>query len=169
MSKKYHSDIEIFIKQKIDYLLSHHLKNLEIWLMKKTTLSFAWNYKLMITKKLNAVKKYLNKHLKKGIICSSFSSAAALILLARKSGDGLRFCVDYWALNVITIKNCYSILFIEETLNWLCKVKIYTKLDVIVAFNQICIKEDHEWMTAFNTCYDQFEYLIMSFRLCVTG
>src|SRR5436190_19144350 len=30
VSKKYHNEIEIFIKQKTDYLLSHYLKNLEI-------------------------------------------------------------------------------------------------------------------------------------------
>ena len=48
----------------------------------------------------------------------------------------------------------------------MCKIKIYIKLDIIAAFNQICIKENHEWMTAFNTCYNQFEYLIMSFKLC---
>ena len=48
----------------------------------------------------------------------------------------------------------------------MCKIKIYTKLDVIAAFNQICIKKNHEWMTIFNTYYDQFEYLIMSFELC---
>ena len=40
VSKKYHSEIEIFIKQKTDYLFSHHLENLEIQLMKETTFSF---------------------------------------------------------------------------------------------------------------------------------
>ena len=144
MSKKYHSEIEIFIKQKTDYLLFHYSKNLEIQLMKETTLSFIWNYKLMIVEKLNAVKKYLNKHLKKNIICFSFSSAAAFILLTRKSDNDLRFCVNYWILNVIIIKNHYFILFIEKTLNQLCKIKIYTKLDVIVTFNQIHIKKNHE-------------------------
>ena len=166
VSKKYYSKIEIFIKQKTDYLLFHYLKDLEIWLMKEIMLSFIWNYKSMIVEKLNAVKKYLDEHLEKSIICSSFLFAATFILLTRKSDDDLRFCVNYWALNIITIKNYYSIFFIKKTLNWLCKVKIYIKLDVIVIFNQICIKKNHEWMTAFNTHYDQFEYLIMSFELC---
>ena len=98
----------------------------------------------MTAEELNAVKKYLDEHLEKNIIHFNFSSAAVLIFLTRKSDDDLRFCVNYQALNVITIKNHYFILFIEETLNWLCKVKIYIKLDVIAAFNQICIKKDHE-------------------------
>ena len=95
VSKKYHNKIEIFIKQKIDYLSSYCLKNLEIWLIKKIMLSFAQNYKSMIVEKLNAVKKYLNEHLEKNIICSSFSSAAALIFLTRKSDSDLKFCVNY--------------------------------------------------------------------------
>src|SRR5947207_5121332 len=98
----------------------------------------------MTAEKLNAVKKYLNKHLKKSIIHSNFSFTATLIFLTRKSDNDLKFCVNYQALNMITIKNYYSIFFIKETLNQLCKVKIYTKLDVITAFNQIHIKENHE-------------------------
>ena len=95
----------------------------------------------MTAEKLNAVKKYLDKHLRKDIIHFSSFSAAASVLLARKSDGGLRLCVDYQALNAITIKNCYSISLIRKTLNQLCQIKIYIKLDVIAAFNQICIKE----------------------------
>ena len=112
--------------------------------MKEITFSFAQNYKSMIVEELNAVKKYLDKYLKKSIICFSFLSAAALILLTRKLDDDLKFYMNYQALNTIIIKNCYFIFFIEETLNQLCKIKIYTKLDVIAAFNQIYIKKNHE-------------------------
>src|SRR5438034_10665270 len=98
----------------------------------------------MTAEKLNVVKKYLNKYLKKNIIYFSFSFATTFIFLTRKSDNDLRFCVNYQTLNTITIKNHYFIFFIRETLNQLCKVKIYTKLDVIVIFNQIHIKENHE-------------------------
>src|SRR5438034_8826149 len=111
--------------------------------MKEITFSFVQNYKLITAEKLNAVKKYFNEYLKKSIIYSSFLFAAAFILLTRKSDSNLRFYVNYQALNTITIKNHYSILFIKKTLNQLCKVKIYIKLNVIVTFNQICIKKDH--------------------------
>jgi len=98
----------------------------------------------MTAEKLNAVKKYFDKHLKKSIIHFNFSSAIAFIFLTRKSDDDLRFYVNYQALNTIIIKNYYFIFFIKKTLNQLCKIKIYTKLDVIAAFNQICIKKNHE-------------------------
>ncbi|KAF4301954.1 hypothetical protein GTA08_BOTSDO10282 [Botryosphaeria dothidea] len=46
------------------------------------------------------------------------------------------------------------------------KAKIFTKLDVVHAFNRIRIKEGHEYLTAFNTRFGQYEYLVMPFGLC---
>lgn len=84
----------------------------------------------------------------------------------RKPEGGLRVCVDYQALNAITEKSRYPIPNINETLSRLGRAKIFTKLDVVAAFNRIRIKEGHEYLTAFNTRYGQFEYLVMPFGLC---
>ena len=54
---------------------------------------------------LLVVKKYINKHLNKGFICPSMFLAAASILLTKKLGGGIRFCVNYKGLNAIIIKN----------------------------------------------------------------
>ena len=115
---------------------------------------------------MEVVKKYIDEHLGKGFIRPSSSSAAVPVLLVRKPGGGLRFCVDYRALNSITIKNPYPIPLINETLGKLSQAKNFTKLDVISAFNRMRIKEGHEWTPAFNTRYGQFEYLVMPFGLC---
>ena len=55
--------------------------------------------------KLLVVKKYINKHLNKGFIYSSIFLVAAPILLTKKLGGGIQFCVNYKGLNAITIKN----------------------------------------------------------------
>jgi hypothetical protein len=47
----------------------------------------------------------------------------------------------------------------------LSQAKIFIKLNIIAAFNQIRIKEGKEWLTAFNTRYGQFKYLVMPFGL----
>ena len=98
---------------------------------------------------LKVLQKYLNDHLFKGFIWVSFSLAAALILFVHKSEEGLRFCINYWELNVITVKNQYSLLLIKETLNCLCNAVIYTTLDIIAAFNCLQIAKEEEWKTAF--------------------
>ena len=55
--------------------------------------------------KLLVVKKYINKHLNKGFIYPSISLTATPILLTKKPGRGIQFCVNYRGLNTITIKN----------------------------------------------------------------
>jgi hypothetical protein len=74
-------------------------------------------------------------------------------------------CVDYRPVNEMTIKSKYPIPLIRKTLARLSGKRIFTKLDVIAAFNRIRIAEGYEWMTAFNTRYGQFECLVMPFGL----
>ena len=120
----------------------------------------------MTREELDACKKYIDEHLRKGFIRPSSSPVASPVILVKKPGGGLRFCVDYRALNAITVKNRYPIPKVRETLNRLCKAKFYSKLDIIAAFNNLRIQEGKEWLTAFTTRFGQFEYLVMLFGLC---
>jgi len=70
----------------------------------------------MLKDKLLVIKKYINEHLNKGFIRPSILLVAAPILLAKKLGGGIRFCVNYRGLNAIIIKNQYPVPLIRETL-----------------------------------------------------
>ena len=59
----------------------------------------------MFKDKFLVIKKYINKYLDKGFIYSSIFLIAAPILLAKKLGGGIQFCVNYKGLNTIIIKN----------------------------------------------------------------
>ena len=59
----------------------------------------------MLKDKLLAIKKYINKHFDKGFISPSIFPITALIILAKKLGGGLQFCVNHRGLNAIMIKN----------------------------------------------------------------
>jgi hypothetical protein len=115
--------------------------------------------------KLLVFYKFLDKNLAKGFIRISILPVVSLVLFAKKPGRGFCFCIDYCALNTITIKNCYSLPLIQETLARLSRTKIYTKLDVIAAFNRIRIIEGQEYLTAFNIYYGLYETLVMLFGL----
>ena len=104
-----------------------------------------------MNQKTAAMKKYIDEHLGKGFIQSSSSAAASPILLVRKPGIGLQFCIDYQALNAVIIKNKHPISLISKTLRMLTGAVKYTKLDVIHAFNQIQIKKGHKLLTIFNS------------------
>jgi len=66
----------------------------------------------MSQNKLQVLRKYLNKYLSKGFIRVSSSPIATPIIFVKKPGGGLRFYIDYQALNAITIKNRYPLLLI---------------------------------------------------------
>ena len=65
---------------------------------------------------LLVLRKTLSDYLSKGFIRVSNSPAAAPVLFAKKPGGGLRFCVDYRALNRLTRKDRYPLPLIQETL-----------------------------------------------------
>ena len=89
----------------------------------------------MTRNELEAAKKYIDNSLANSILRPSSSPVALLVIIIKKSRGGLRFYVDYRALNAVTIKNRYSIPKIRETLNKLSRTKYFTKFDIISVFN----------------------------------
>ncbi|KAI1007248.1 hypothetical protein K3495_g973 [Podosphaera aphanis] len=63
------------------------------------------------------------------------------------------------------MKNHYPLPLIKETLDLICNAKIFTKVDIVSAFNRISIAEGHEWLTAFITRFDLYEQLVTPFEL----
>lgn len=120
----------------------------------------------MSQKENEAIKKWIDEQLEKRIIRGSHLEVAALVIVVRKLGGGLRICVDYRALNSLTVKSRYPLPLIKETLARLLGRTRFTKLDITAAFNRIRIAEGYEHLTAFTTRYGQFECLAMPFGLC---
>ena len=103
--KEYHSVINVFMKRNADMLLEHQDKDHSIQLEEGKNPAFVQNYKPLSDQENNAMIKYIQEHLGKGFIQPSLSAAAAPVLLIKKLGWGLQFCVDYQALNAVTVKN----------------------------------------------------------------
>jgi hypothetical protein len=114
-----------------------------------------------------AMLAFLKENLPKGFIRPSTSSAAAGALFVRKKlTKELRLCLDYRAMNDITVKDRYPLPKIDELLDRLTKAKIFTRLDLRGAYNLLRIKPGDEWKTAFRTRYGLFEFCVMPFGLC---
>ncbi|KAJ6437630.1 AAA family ATPase [Purpureocillium lavendulum] len=131
---------------------------------KKKTIPWGPLYS-MSRDELLVLRKTLTELLDQGFIRVSSSPAAAPVLFAKKPGGGLRFCVDYRALNSITKKDRYPLPLLKETLNNITRAKWFTKLDVSAAFHKIRITKGQEWMTAFRTRYGLYEWTVMPFGL----
>jgi hypothetical protein len=85
------------------------------------------------------LQKTLTNLLGKNFVQVSQSPAAAPILLVQKPGGGVRFCVNYHGLNKRTVKDCYPLPLIQETLQNMGHAHWFIKLDIIAAFYKIRI------------------------------
>ena len=121
--KECHSKIDVLFKQDANILLDHRDENHEIELLESKQAFFVRNYKPLLEQETDAMKKYIDKYFGKSFIKSSMSAAAAPILLVKKPEGELKFCVNYKALNAITVKNKYLILLINEMLGKLLNSK----------------------------------------------
>jgi hypothetical protein len=63
----------------------------------------------MLEDKLLVFYKFLDKNLAKGFIRISVLPVVSLVLFVKKLGGGFRFCIDYYTLNTIIIKNYYPL------------------------------------------------------------
>ena len=103
--------------------------------------------------------------LKKSYIRSSISSYIAFVLIVKKPDNDLRICVDYRALNALIIRNRNIFSLIRDILTKLYIAKWYIKFDIIVAFNEIRIKERYKKKTTFLIRYGLFKYVVIPFEL----
>jgi transposase InsO family protein len=111
------------------------------------------------------LRKQLTDLLDKGWIRASSSAAGAPVLLVKKAGGGMRFCVDYRALNKMSLQDRYPLPLIKETLRSLADAKWLTKVDVRAAFHRIRMAPGDEHLTAFRTRFGLFEWLVCPFGL----
>ena len=85
------------------------------------------------------MKKFLENNLKKKFIEASNALYFSPILLAKKPSGTIRFCVDYQKLNELIKKDAYLLPLIAETIAWLKKTIVFTKINVQQAFHKLHI------------------------------
>ena len=119
----------------------------------------------MSVPQLEFVKKFLEEHLKKGFIKASSAPCSSPILLAKKLGGGIRFCVDYWKLNELTKKDAYPLPLIAETIARLKKAIVFTKIDIRQAFHMLRMTVESEDATIFASRFGVYKWKVMPFGL----
>ncbi len=164
LSLEYHDFLDVFSCELMNILSERRLYDHKIQLQKSKTSIFESLYD-MSQDELQVLKKYLKNNLIKDFIQVSSSFAISSILFVKKSSEELRFCVNYRNLNVMTVKNRYSLSLIREILDRLTKIKYYIKLDIIAVFNKLRMTYEDEWKIAFRTRYDLYEYNVLLFEL----
>jgi hypothetical protein len=74
-------------------------------------------------------------------------------------------CVDYRALNEVTVKNKYPLPRIDDLFYQLYGVCVFSKIDLHSDYHQLMIRESDIPKIMFITRYGLYEYMVMSFGL----
>jgi hypothetical protein len=137
----------------------------EIHLHQDSPLPNVGMYRMSVVE-MTEIKKKVQGLLDQGVIKPSSSPCGSPIVMVPKKDGTWRMCVDYRALNKITVKNRYPLPCIDDLLDQLKNVVYFTKLDLRSGYHQIRVAEHDAWKTAFKTKQGLFEWLVMLFGLC---
>ncbi|WVZ97431.1 hypothetical protein U9M48_042971 [Paspalum notatum var. saurae] len=116
-------------------------------------------------KEQELIKENIDELLGKGFIRPSSSPWAFPVLFVDKKDGTRRMCVDYRALNDVTIKNKYPLPRIDDLFDQLQGACVFSKIDLRSGYHQLKIRPSDIPKTAFITRFGLYEYTVMSFGL----
>lgn len=115
--------------------------------------------------KYKAAKEEFDRMLEMGICKPSKSPWASPLHVVKKKDGRLRVCGDYRRLNAVTQPDRYPVPHIQDFTYQLHNKKIFSKLDLKMAYYWIPIAKDDAQKTAITTPFGMFEFNCMTFGL----
>jgi hypothetical protein len=129
-----------------------------------TTPIYKTHYR-MATPELAKLKEHNKEFLEKGFIHPSSSPWGAPVIFVPKKDGTQRLCMDYRALNGVTVKNKYPLPRIDDLLDQLHGACVSSKIDLRSKYHQLKIRECDIPKTAFILRYGLYEFAVRSFGL----
>jgi hypothetical protein len=121
-----------------------------------------WSYRYNSLQK-DTVERLISEMVGAGTIQPSHNPFASPVVIVKKKDLSWQLCVDYRALNKLTIKNKFPIPLIEELLEELTGVSVFSKIDLCSGYPQIRMISRDVHKTTFRTHNGHYEFLVMPF------
>jgi hypothetical protein len=109
-----------------------------IELKHSTTPIYKTTYR-MATLELAELKKHIKELLEKEFIHPSSSLWGGPVIFVLKKDGTQRLCVDYHALNEVTVKNKYPLPRIDDLFDQLYGMCVFSKIDLRLGYHQLKI------------------------------
>jgi hypothetical protein len=119
----------------------------------------------MTTPELAELKEHIMELLEKGFIHPSSSPWGAPVIFVLKKDGTQRLCMDYHALNEVTIKYKYLLSRNDDMLDQLYGACVFFKINLRLGYHQLKVRECDIPKTTFILRYGLYEFTVMSFRL----
>ena len=104
------------------------------------------------------LEKQITKLLEQGFIEPSSSPWGAPILFIAKKDGTLRMCIDYRALNKVTLKDRYPLPRIDDIFDQLRDARYFSSIDLQQGYHQVLISESDVEKTAVRTPFGHFQF-----------
>jgi hypothetical protein len=117
---------------------------------------------------VNTLKVYIETNLTGCFIQRLSSLAAALMLYTEMTESGHWTYGDYRALNLGTVTYRYPLSRISEQQNHVHDARIFSKPKLRNFYHPIQAQQGDKLQSLFRTCYGQFEYQVIPFRISIT-
>ena len=109
---------------------------------------FKEQYRCILPHIYDNMRAHIQEMLDIGAIRKSHSPWASAVVLVQKRDGGLRFCIDLRKLNEWTIKDAYSLSWIDKTLDSLQGSQLFS-LDLKSGYWKVEMDEESKPLTAF--------------------
>jgi hypothetical protein len=163
--KEYKKYKKVFDEEKSQWLPSHTIWDHAIELLPDAPATLPARLLPLNQKEQEEMQKFVEEHLRRGMIQESWSPYAANFFFIKKKDSKLQPVQDYRPINKWTKKNHNVSPLIPQTIDHLSGCTLFTKFDVRWGYNNIRIQEGDEWKAAFLTPEGLFKPTVMFFGL----
>lgn len=111
------------------------------------------------------VEKQVRDLLDRGLIRPSQSPYESPVLFVQEKDGSLRMCIDYRALNAVTVKDRYPLPRIDNLFDRLQGATQFSSLDLQSGYHQIRIANQDVQKTACRTHEGLYEFMVLPFGL----